>query len=416
MKLYDVIRKEETERGTPLPEVPVEAPRPPRLPSPPFRWRKVVIVGSAIAFLALLYIVGMRVVRAKVVVTERHIPFSLNNTVLDVEYDPNGTSKRLSFQTVVVQAEVTRQVYGSELQPSTSKAKGKVVIFNEYSTTTQTVKAKTVLTGANGKKYQTLETVSVPGYTLKGKTKSPGASAAVTIIATAVGPTFNSSGTDFTITGWSGSKAKQFYARSAGAITGGEDGVAHSVSDADRAGVIATLQTQLVERLKRETRTQIPESLVSFPDLQFPTIDNDSLVLSGPDINFSAKLKGSMVSYLIPRDLLERAIASRVLSDHGYPQVAIPGLAALSVVPTTAIPSDPAKVPSAISVKVSGQGTIITKAPIGQIQEALIGKRTNLFNTILSQIPEIDTARYHLYPFWAPFFPATERRITVTIQ
>jgi hypothetical protein len=369
----------------------------------------MAVLGGAILFLVVLYILGMKLVRAKIVVTERRIPFVLENAEFEIAHEGDASTGRLSFQTMVVSSEVSRQVYGSKMEQSTSVAKGNVVFFNEYSTKAQTIKAKTTLTASNGKKYQTTKAVTVPGYTLKNKVKTAGTSPSTPIVAIAVGPTYNTTGTSFSVAGW----GKSLYAQSAGAVTGGEDGISHSVSDAERGDVIATLQAQLIERLKRETRTQIPETLIAYPDLQVTSIDAGSVVLRGEGVKFPATMKGTMTTYLVERDLLEMAIANHVLNDHPYSQVTIPALADLMVTPVTPLPSDAKNTPETIRIRVSGEGIIITKAPLQIIKQSVVGSRKTSFGSFVNSVPEVDTASYRFYPFWAPFFPNKESRISI---
>lgn len=411
MKLYDVIRKEDLEQGTPLREIPADQPDPYEAPRP-FSWKKIIIVGICVFVLFVLYIVGMKVVRAKVVVVERRIPFSLQDTSFDLVHEKEATNTVLSFQTMVVTAEVSREVYGSELSASTSKATGKVIFFNEYSKTAQTIKAKTTLTGKNGKKYQVQDKVIVPGYTLKGKVKVAGTSAPASIVALDVGPSYNTTGTSFTVAGWSST----MYAQSAGELSGGEDGMQHVVSEKDTPQVLATLQSQLTEKLKRETRAQIPPNLITFPDLQVVTFDTDALRLRGTGIKFPATIKGTMVSYLISRDLLEDAIADKALHDQTYTAVSIPDLGGIKVTPVNAIPLDPHFTPERLALSISGDGTLITKVSPEVIAGHVVGIRKKVFNTVMGTIPEIDTARFTLYPFWAPLFPSNESRIKIIIQ
>ncbi len=415
MKLYDVIRKEAVDHGdTSLvskdhPIIPVEPPKfKPARSSRRHRLRILIIGGVALIFLAVLYVLGMKFVHARITVTERRIPFTLVDAEFELTHEEDAGAGRLAFQTMVVETEVSRQVYGSDIQPTATRSTGKVVFFNEYSTKAQTVKKGTTITSKEGKKYQTQSAVTVPGYTIKSGKKTAGTSAAILVTAAAAGPTYDTKGTTFTVAGF----GKTFYAQSAGAITGGEDGVMHMVSEADKPDVMATLNAQLIERLKRETRTQIPADLVAFPDMQFATIDSDSVKLRGPGIKFPATLKGSMVTYLISRDLLEQAIARSVSRDHTYPVVTIPTLEDLVVIPVSTIPADPKNVPEVVTVRINGTGTIITKAPLEAIRESLVGRPRRVFASVVNSIPEVDTAQYHLYPFWAPFFPAIERALT----
>jgi hypothetical protein len=411
MKLYDIIQSENAKKKKGAEDPLLEEVTRPVITRHhhPVRWRKLLILGCALIFVVILYVLGMKVARVKVVVTERRIPFVLENAEFELTHEGEASVGRLTFQTMLVSSEATRQVYGSKVEQSTSTARGKVVFFNEYSTKAQTIKAKTTLTAANGKKYQTTAVVTVPGYTLKGKVKTAGTSPATAIVATAVGPTYNTTGTSFSVAGW----GKSLYAQSAGAITGGEEGMKHSVSADEQGDVIATLQAQLTERLKRETRTQIPETLITYPDLQVPSIDSGSVNLRGDSVKFPATMKGTMTTYLIPRELFETAIANHVLNDHTYTDVSIPALGDLVVTPVTALPADAKNTPDTIHVRVSGEGVIITKAPLASLRDSLVGTRKAAFGEIINAVPEIDAAEYHFYPFWAPFFPTKEQRITV---
>ncbi len=414
MKLYDVIRKEEL--GEDTTQAPVkESTQERRLAfhKRPFGWRKIFVICCAILFLAVLYVGGMKLVRAKVIIREREIPFTLEGAEFELVHEGDDSLGRLSFQTMIVPTEVSRQVYGSEVGQSTSYAKGKVVFFNEYSTASRTIKAKTTITSKEGKKYQTTTAVTVPGYTTKNKIKTPGTSVATTVIAVGVGPSYDTSGTSFTVSGYT---SKQVYAQSAGAITGGEDAVMHSVSATEKDEVIANLESQLIERLKRETRAQTPPDLLTFPDLQIADIDRDSVVLRGSSIKFPASIKGTMATYLISREMLEGAIANHVLHDHIYGQVTIPSLSNLDVTPITPLPTNPDDIPESIRIRISGEGTIITKATVESIKESLIGKPKNTFGTIVGGVPEVDSAEYHFFPFWAPFFPVNDDRIRIEIR
>ncbi|HWC57597.1 MAG TPA: hypothetical protein VG621_01430 [Candidatus Paceibacterota bacterium] len=419
MKLYDVIRKEDIERGTPLKEIPL---------NPKFKrqkrqrksdhprallWKKIIVAALVIAAVIAVYLAGMWLVRAKVVITQHEVPFTLDNVVFTAVPQTAASADQLTFQTMRVSDTVSRQVYGSQISQVTHTAGGQVVFFNDYSTAAQTVKAKTKLTAANGKVYETTQAVKVPGYTTNNKVKTAGTSAATPIVALGTGPSYNSDGTSFTVSGWSGSKAKQFFAQSSGSIAGGEDGAIYSVTDDQKGDVVATLQSDLLERLKRDTRAQIPENFLTFPDLEVMSINTDALQLSGTSVKFPASMQGTMVAYLFPRDQLEAAIGEYILNDHPYGQVSIPTLANFTVTPLTPLPTDPTDTPATLQIGISGQGTIIAQASLAAIQQALVGVPKRTFAAVLSAVPEVDTARYHLYPFWAPLFPRQRSRITV---
>lgn len=413
MKLYDVIIKDSPKKKTEK-KVEHEFIRTEK----PHKKRKnfLIILLTALGVIGL-YILGIYLVRVNVYVQERKIPFSLEGTVLDIPHETGSESERLSFQTMTVTTDIQREVFGSELKEVTGKAKGAVVFFNEYSKNSQSIKSGTKLTGSNGKQYLTQQTVSVPGYTTdSAKKKVPGTSTSVSIIATEVGANSNSEGLSFTVSSYSGSKKSQITARSVGGIVGGDSGMRHTVSEAERPALLESLKTQLVERLKRETRAQIPEEFITYPELQFVSIDTDSLKLEGEGIKFTAQISGSMISYLIPIKLFESAIANEALSDHSYTSVSIPNIASLNVVPESPIPANKNSLADNISIKISGDGTIITKIPIQKLKESLIGAPRGSFDSKIADFSEISSAKFKMFPFWAPFFPKQDKFIDVYIK
>jgi hypothetical protein len=410
MKLYDVIRREQK-----LEEEKVETSTENFVftESPKKKRKRIFFIAIILGFICILYISSIYLVRAKVYIEERSIPFSLDKTVIELSHETKSDAERLSFQTMSVTTEISREIFGSESKEVSGKARGSIVFFNEYSKNSITIKSSAKVIAQNGKSYLTQKSVVIPGYKLVSGKKVAGTSPSVTVVATEVGKASNSEGTSLTISGYSGTKKAQIYARSVGSFTGGEAGMKHSISEADKPQILDTLKTQLTERLRRETRAQIPEQLITYPDLQFISIDTESLRLEGDGIKFPAYIKGTMVSYLIPRDLFESAIAKEALSDHSYNSVSIPNLADLSVVAKSGVPADPEEVPDTISIEITGQGSIITQVSDSKIQEILLGVKRGSFNSIISNISEISSAKYKLFPFWAPFFPKQERFIKV---
>lgn len=421
MKLYDVIKKEKMEKSGIIevapPEYPEELFTEKKVKLPKKRkklsLRTIGLISLIIFILAGLYLLGMRFVFAKVIIKERIIPFSFDRIQFELEEEKIADPGRLSFQVMSVDATTTKQVYASGLQQSNTKASGKVVIFNEYSTSPRTIKSGTTLTSADGKKYVTQAAVTVPGFTTVNKVKKAGTSPEVTVVAAATGESYNTAGTSFTVSGYTSS---QIYARSAGAIKGGEAGMAHVLTEKEKEDAMLSLQAGLAERLKRETRAAIPPEYITFPNLQVIDIDKNSLVLKGSTISFPASIEGKMVSYLIARDDLERALASKLISEQTYPDVVIPTIEKLTVEPLSSLSTNIDKIPETITIAISGEGTIVTKVSPEKVRQVVLGIPRKAFEIAMQSISEIEEARYVFYPFWAPLFPSIQDRITVIIQ
>lgn len=134
------------------------------------------------------------------------------------------------------------------------KARGKVVIYNRFSSQAQPLVATTRLKAKDGQIFRLIESVTVPGMTRVGGKDEPGAIEAQ-VIADSAGSEYNIGPSDFTIPGFQGSpKFEKFTATSAQAFSGGgsgNGGGGQSVSRQD-------LDTAL-ESAKREAKKELLE-------------------------------------------------------------------------------------------------------------------------------------------------------------
>ncbi len=191
----------------------------------------------------------------------------------------------------------------------------------------------------------------------------------------------------------------------------------YQIADADRENIANTLSADVFERLKRQTRTQIPDGLLLNPELQFFFFNKNNISFTGNTIAFPAIAQGTLTSYLINTQVLEQAIAATVLHDtKTYPEVVIPEIGSLQIKAISAAPLDPNTIPDTFTISITGTGTIITQASPEEIQKELVGKKTAAFDSILANIPEIDTGTFSMYPFWARNFPKIQSRITVKVD
>lgn len=418
MKLYDVIiseKKRTTGQNISVP--PPDNEWIPRRTPKSFK-RHIIVYGILFAVIAIIYVLGVLYAHTTVTVYERRVPFTLDATTIDLTHTNTSANERLTYQAMVVTDTLTRDVFGSEVVVKDVKAKGQVVFFNEYSKTAQSIASGTTLLSTDGRKYILAEKITVPGYTTpkNSTTKQPGTSKPVTVTASATGSDYNTSGTSFTVAAYTGAKKTQLYARSSTGITGGESGGRHTVPANERETIITSLKTQLAERLKRQTRPQIPEGFITYPELQLFSVDDHSLILEGQDIKFPASLSGSLVTYLIPKEAFEQAVARLALGERTFPKVAIPTSGDFEVAPVSVLPVSGKDFPDTISISVAGQGTIIAKTDQDSLKQTLIGIKRNTFETALQNIEEIDHATYTMIPFWAPFFPSKTDRITVVVK
>ncbi len=142
---------------------------------------------------------------------------------------------------------------------SSQKAKGSIVIYNEYSNSPQPLVATTRFLSESGKIFRLTKNVTVPGTTsVEGETK-PGVIEA-DVIADEAGEAYNIEPATFTIPGFkdSGSgKYSKFYAKSSKSMSGG-GGQVQTVKTISAADIDAA-KKKLMEELAQKAKNAVKE-------------------------------------------------------------------------------------------------------------------------------------------------------------
>ncbi len=421
LKLYDEIIKERggvIEKHDPASEHSFHL-----APKKRARWKLLLYLFCVVLLLGGLFAYGVFRASAVVTIDMRKVPFVLEKTLLTVPHEKLATKESLHFQAMITDDKVSREVFGDRLTEVHTKATGKAVFVNEYSSKPVTLKKGTTLTGAeNNKKYTLNDAVTVPGFkTVEGK-RVAGTSPAIGFTASVVGKEYNSEGTDLAVAGYTtGDKAKKFYGKSSGPITGGQSGTVHTVSEAGKIEITSVLQQLLAEKLKRQARAQTPEGFITFPDFQFMLYDTATLTLQSDAIKFPASLSGTLVTYLFPEAPLAAAIAAKAV-ENGSGGAAtgiaytIPELSGLTLSQGLALSINTEEIPSELTLRVSGESIMRAELDRQVIQDSLVGKPVAQFEKIMEAFPGIAEARFTRFPFWAPYFPNNPERIKLIIK
>jgi hypothetical protein len=250
-----------------------------------------------------------------------------------------------------------------------------------------------------------------------GTQKKPGESKPVPIIAVESGSSSNNPGTTFTIPSFSSKKRQLFFAKSVGPLLGGDSGVRHALSKDEEGTIVELLKNQLTERLRRETRVQVPEDFIISPDMQYTYINTNDFKLEGGSIKFVAQAEGKIVSYLIKRDVLYKLIAEEVLQKEiSEGQFYIPHFSDITFQIVSPIPTDATLIPDNIRMQVSGTGTLTSIIDPEVLRNTITGMSVKEFKSFVSQNNFIEKAEISLFPFWSPSLPKTKRLLHIVVR
>lgn len=180
---------------------------------------------------------------------------------IDVEIEGRTGASQVDLSSEVVPAKevsVQGEATGSfsstgSRSISNQKAKGKLTIYNGYSSSPQELVATTRFESSEGKIYRLVSGVTVPGMEGSEPGKVEGE-----VVADEAGEEYNISPGRFTIPGFKSSGAEKyskFYAESSEAMSGGGKGSEEvgTISDAD----IANAKEELLEKAKNDAKEKI---------------------------------------------------------------------------------------------------------------------------------------------------------------
>ncbi|HEU0085530.1 MAG TPA: hypothetical protein VFQ59_01055 [Candidatus Paceibacterota bacterium] len=393
----------------PPPRTPVESPIPRERREGP---RYGIWFLATVAVIFLFFAVSLLFVNAKVSVNPEQREVSLSKTFSAVKGGMNGA---LPFDLLVLSGQEEKIVAGGEEKEVIETAKGKVKIFNEFSSAPQALDINTRLEGSNQKIYKTVEKVVVPGMASDG---TPG-SIEVDIYASEPGKEYNSAPLDFKIFGFKGGpKYEKFYARSQGEISGGASGVSMSLSDSQKENAVIELENTLREKLLEKVRGQIPNGFVLWDDAIFVEMEEETLAKGSEPNTTLVVVKGVLYGFLFDEKRMSTEIINEAISDFDGSEAYVSNLKDLefTLLDRENITSGNVNTVKNINFSLAGKPKVVYRISSESLASELAGKNKKDFERILSRYPHIDTADLSIRPVWKSSIPESTKDIEVVVN
>lgn len=342
------------------------------------------------------------------------VPMEQKFTVLHA--DKAGTE--LSYSVIREELSDTLEVPATGTKTVTTKALGKIVVYNEQVTAQRLIK-NTRFESTAGKIYRINESITIPkSVTKSGKTTL--GSLEVTVYADEAGAEYNSDPTDFSIPGLKNTpQAKMVYARSKGVIAGGASGTIKSVSDQDLKKATDDLRISLETKLRNKAHNVLAGfagSLIAYDqgvivDLKDPMLSNEK---STSEDKAVVTESGTISIIVFERAPLTKAIAKATVPTYGGEDILLNNLENLTF---SAEGFTEDSLTNKLPINFSLKGTPELKWVINQdaIIKDLLGLPKVDFNSKMAEYPTIERAKASLRPFWKQSFPADPKAITIKI-
>lgn len=281
---------------------------------------------------------------------------------------------------------------------SDQKAKGKVTIYNEFSSATQQLVATTRLVTEDGKIYRLVRGVVVPGTTQLGSETKPGVIEA-DVIADQAGEEYNIGPAEMRIAGFEGGpKYEKFYAKSIKPIVGGgsKEKELSVVSKEDIQKAKGKVEQSLEEELKEEIKKEAGDGFVVLPDavkISF-SASLSSLEAGAASSSFDYQAKGTADALVFSLEDMRKMI-----NDAWRPEMDIKKSLTLNDMEYQELKADFEK--GELKMKVSGVLETRSDIDLNKFRSQVLGKKSSEIEDTLKQYPQIDNMDVE---FWPGFF------------
>lgn len=305
---------------------------------------------------------------------------------------------------------------------TSTKASGKITVYNAYSTASQQLIAGTRIANDSGLVYRLTGSVVVPGYVVSKGVTIPGKVSA-TIIADQPGANYNISTanpvSDFRVISYKGTtKYSAFYGRLSTDVVGGFVGVKKIISPTVLASTTATLQTNLIAELLVKAKTAVPEGYITY-DTAYDTSFSAPIETGTASDTATVSVTGTLYSLTFKKaDLVAKLAGADKVAAFGGFAYTTPGLDSLSF--TIAKPSSfSAPKANTLIAHLKGSMSMVGSIPVSDIKAKLAGLSLPETRPVLesySPIIDITKSSGEIFPSWANSVPEDQNRITVSVQ
>ncbi len=364
------------------------------------------ILGTAIVFGGGYFIYLFFNIGAVVTVTPKEKEIYVDNSFVSKKTAKEG---ELNFEVISLVETMEKAVPTTGEKKVDKKARGEIVVYNDYSTQSQRLIKNTRFETPEGLIFKSESSIVVPGQTKKDGKSTPG-SVGVVVVADESGEKYNVDLKDFTIPGFKNEpEYEKFYARSKTAMTGGFSGIIKTASPTDIEIARKELTVVLKEKVQKAVSEKVPAGFILFDNAFFTSFET----LSNPeDSNVSMKVLANAI--IFNKDNLAKILAGLKIDDYRGENITSNVLdkMSLKVDPKEATPW----ITGVFPVTFTGTTTLTWNIDTGKLRKDLVGVPKNFVNDIFKNYIGIDKAEVALTPTWKSVFPEDEGKIEIKIK
>jgi hypothetical protein len=366
-----------------------------------------IVIFVAITIIAIA--LSLSYSKAVVTITPKVVSLSIDGTFTAKKSLPDNTSE-LSYEVISASDSESQTISAVKGPLVQTKAKGTVILYNNYSATAQTLVAGTRLASTNGLVYRTTGTIIIPG-----KKTAPG-SISVTVVADQPGENYNLKRLDlkgdFKLPGYKGTpKYDGFYARLKTDITGGFLGNKMTIDPASKTASIKSIQESLKESLLAKLIQNTPKENIFYDQSYVIEYDTPEPVMQGTS-TAKVTVKGTAYGAIFNRKSLIQFIAGKEIKKFPSDTYLIEGDNELSFKISNIKDFSPKKGTSMIFT-LKGPVKVTGTFSEEKLKNELKGIKLIDSNAVFAKYTSIANAYALITPFWLRSFPDSINKINI---
>jgi len=380
-----------------------------------FTKKRLITSGIIICLIVLIFISIFVLPRAQVSINPKKEAIRFETEII-----ANKNINSVNFADSSIPAQVFQiETEDSKKFPTTGekdieeKAKGTIIVYNQYSSSDQALVKTTRFLSEQGKLFRLIETTVIPGATIEEGEIIP-SSKEVEVAADEPGEAYNIAPSNFTIPGFEGTpKYTSFYGKSIEPMTGGAKGRMRVVTQEDIEGALEIVSLELKNKVQEQFDQKIPDELKLLKETQsLEVVDSNSSLKAdepGKDFVVTVKVKAWGLAFKEEDilNLIEKNIGDKISEN----KILLPSTIKVSYLDTE-LNLDEGK--ANFSCQIGAESA--WRVDESQIKNNLAGRGEIEVRKYLSSLSEIESAKVIFWPFWVKKIPKNKDKIKIIID
>lgn len=371
----------------------------------------IFIISAIIIAGVIFYLV---LPKADVLITAKReqIPFDFKVLADKNLSQIDAASNKMPAQLVKLEERDSQEFLTTGQRQLNEKAKGKITVFNAYSSSPQTLVETTRFLSDDGKIFRLTKTITIPGAKIE-EGRIVASSLDIEVEADQPGTEYNIGPSNFSIPGFKGSpKYAGFYGKSKDSMSGGSTENIKILTQDDFDKAKEKVWESLLQKIQTDLAGQVSadlEILEGAVQAQI-TETKSSVEVGGKGEKFTFSSTGvakvlvfsqADISQLLKNNLFEKLGGNKEMANQ------------------TSFDYKDLKVDiekGQMNFRATGLQDVVWKIDQEEIKKLIAGKQQSEVRQILSGRQEIKEAQFSLWPFWAKSIPKQIDKISITID